>query len=85
MAEEEIGVVKHYFGHLGVAAIEVTNGQLSINDTIHICGHTTDLTTVVSSMQIEHDSIEKAKKGDAVGIQVAEKVREHDKVFKVVD
>lgn len=84
MAEEEVGVVKHYFGHVGVAAIEITSGELSVNDTIHVCGHTTDLTTTVESMQVEHDCIEKAKVGVAVGIKVAEKVREHDRVFKVV-
>ena len=29
-------------------------------------------------------SVEKAKKGDSIGLQVVEKVRTHDKVFKIV-
>lgn len=85
MIEEEIGVVSHYFDKIGVTAIEITNGKLSVGDTIHIKGHTTDLTTTVESMQIEHDNVNEATKGDAVGIKVAVKVRQHDKVFKVTE
>jgi putative protease len=84
MAEEEIGVVKHYFDHIQVAAIEITNGELSVGDTIHLTGHTSDFTMTVESMQIEHESVQQAKPGDAIGIKVSEKAREHDKVFKVV-
>jgi hypothetical protein len=35
-------------------------------------------------MQIEHKSVTKAKKGDSVGVKVSEKVRERDKVYKIV-
>ena len=34
---------------------------------IHIQGHTTDLNEEVKSMQIEHDVVESAKKGDSIG------------------
>lgn len=85
MNEKEIGIIQHYFDKIGVAAIEITEDELLLGDTIHIKGHTTDFTTTVASMQIEHASVEKAKKGDAVGIKVTEKVRVHDKVFKVIE
>jgi putative protease len=85
MSEVQIGTVEHYFDHIGVAAIEISDGELCVGDTIHIKGHTTDLTTAVSSMQIEHAQVEKAGKGDAVGIKVDEKVRQHDTVFKVTE
>lgn len=83
MAEEEIGRVTHYYAKIGVAAIELDGGSLSVGDTIHILGHTTDLTQPVESLQIEHESVEQAVKGQAVGIRVADHVREHDRVFKV--
>jgi hypothetical protein len=35
-------------------------------------------------MQIEHKPVTEVKKGDSVGIKVAEKVREKDKVYKIV-
>ncbi|MFH1921414.1 MAG: EF-Tu/IF-2/RF-3 family GTPase [Planctomycetota bacterium] len=85
MAEEEIGKVTHYFGHINVAAIEITSGTLRVGDTIHIKGHTSDFTQTVDSIQIEKHSVEEAGVGEAVGIKVAEHAREHDVVFKVAD
>ena len=73
------------FGLVGVAAIEITGGELAVGDTIHIKGHTTDCTTRVESMQLEHEKITRASKGQAVGISLREKVRVHDKVYKVTD
>ena len=84
MPEQEIGTVEHFFDHIGVVAITLTGG-LTVGDTIHIKGHTTDVTTTVDSMQIEHESVKKAGKGDAVGIRIVDKARQHDKVFKVTE
>ena len=50
MAEEEIGVVEHYFDKIGVGAIEITQGELVVGDTIHIKGHTSDFTMTVESL-----------------------------------
>jgi putative protease len=81
--EKEIGRVTHYFSHLSVAALELTD-TLQLGDTIHIQGHTTDFTQVVESMQIERQPVDKAGPGDDVAIAVKEYVRDHDKVFKVL-
>ncbi len=83
MAEQFIGKVTHYFGKAKVAAVKITDGQLRVGDTIHIVGHTSDLTQKVESMQIEHASVESAGVGDEIGIQVVEHVREHDNVYRV--
>ena len=83
MPEIEIGYITHYFGHIDVAAIQITNGELAVGDTIHIKGHTSDFTTQLESMQVEHKSVTLAKKGDSIGIKVPQHAREHDKVFKV--
>jgi len=82
MQEKEIGRITHYFSKIGVAVIEVTDGTLSVGDTIHIKGHTTDLTETVESMQIEHESVDTIGVGDAAGIKVNDHVREHDVVYK---
>jgi putative protease len=84
MAEREIGTVTHYFGHIGVAAVKITDGNLVVGDTIHIKGHTSDITTTIASMQLNHADVKEARKGDDVGVNVPDHVREHDKVFKVV-
>jgi putative protease len=85
MAEQEIGVVTHYFDKISVAAIRLTSGTLRSGDAIRIQGHSTDLEQVVSSIQIEHLSVTEAKQGDEIGIKVSEPVHEHDKVFKAED
>lgn len=83
MEEKEVGRVSHYFSKIGVAAIELTD-TLAVGDTIHIQGHTTDFTQTVESLQIEHESVEQAGAGQAIGIKVKDRVREHDKVYKVI-
>ncbi|MCK4428514.1 MAG: hypothetical protein KAW16_08535 [candidate division Zixibacteria bacterium] len=85
MPEEEIGKVTDYFRKIGVAAIDITQGTLSVGDTIHIKGHTTDFTQVVESMQIEHENVQTAKAGDSIGIKAKDHVRDHDKVYKVTE
>ena len=85
MKEIEIGKVADFFQKIGVVAIEVTSGEVSVGDTIHFSGHTTDFSQTIESMQIEHDSVQTAKPGDNVGIKVTERIRVHDKVFKVVE
>jgi len=85
MTEVEVGVIKHFFDKVGVAALEITSGELAVGDTIHIKGHTTDFAATIESMQIEHETVQKAETGDSIGIRVAEKAREHDKVFRVTE
>ena len=84
MAEEGklIGKVTHYFGNIGVAVIELTD-SLKIGDTIRIVGGETDFEQVVDSMEVDHKKVEKAKKGDGIGLKVSQKVREGYKVYKV--
>lgn len=82
MSEQRVGVIKDYFAHIGVAGIDV-EGAVKVGDTIHIQGHTTDLEQSVESIQIEHDQVEEAKAGDAIGIKVSNRCRHGDVVYKV--
>ena len=84
MNEIEIGAVRHFFDKISVVVIELTAGELAIGDTIHIKGHTTDVTSKVETLQIEQDKLTKAVKGQKVGTKIPGKAREHDKVFKVI-
>ena len=83
MAEQLIGKITHYFSKAQVAAVEITEGQLRVGDTIHVVGHTSDFTQKVDSMQIDCAAVESAKAGDAIGIKVAQHAREHDVVYLV--
>ena len=84
MEEKEIGKVVKYFSHVEVGVIEISEGELKVGDTIAIRGHTTNLEQQVESMQIEHDKVEVAKKGDSVGTKVKERVRPGDTVYKII-
>lgn len=77
-----IGKISHYFGKIGVAVIELS-GALKVGDTIRIVGGETDFNQTVESMEIEHEKIQEAKKGDSAGTKVDQKVREGYKVYKV--
>jgi putative protease len=86
MAEEIegklIGKVSHYFSQIGVAVIDLS-AKLKIGDTIRIVGGETDFEQTVESMEVDHKKIKEAKKGDSVGVKVAQKVREGYKVYKI--
>lgn len=80
--ERQVGVVTHYWSHLGVAGVHLTE-PIDVGSHIHILGHTTDFEQDVGSMQIEHHEVPHANPGDDVGIRVADHVREHDAVYKL--
>lgn len=77
-----IGKITHYFGHIGVAVIELS-GTLKVGDTIRIVGGETDFNQTVDSMEIERQKIQTAKAGDSVGLKVSQKIREGYKVYKL--
>lgn len=81
--EEEVGKVSHYFGRIEVAIVQLSSA-LKVGDEIHIIGTTTDFTQAVDSIEIEHEGIQEAKPDQSVGIKVKERVREGDRVYKVI-
>lgn len=85
MADEKlIGKITHYFGNINVGIIELTS-ELKVGDKIHIKGSSTDFDQAIDSMQIEHQNVDSAKSGDAVGIKAVQKVKENDQVYKVLE
>ena len=85
MPEEKVGKIVKFFAKPSVAAIEVTDGVLSVGDKIKIKGHTTDFDDTIESMQQDNNSIKKAAPGQLIGIKVKDRVREHDVVYKITD
>ncbi|UCE37916.1 MAG: translation elongation factor-like protein [Thermoplasmata archaeon] len=82
--KEEIGHVFKFFAKPCVAAINITSGELKVGDTIQIKGETTDFTQKIDSMEIDKVKIEVATAGQGVGIQVKDRVRPNDKVYKLL-
>jgi putative protease len=85
MEEQEIGYISNFLNKISVAIIEMTDGTLAVGNTIHILGRSTDFTETVSSMEIDHVSVDTVKKGDSLGLRVSENTRRKDKVYKVIE
>lgn len=79
---KQVGKVSHYYDKLGVAIVDLS-ASLKAGDKIKFEGHGADFEQAVESMQVEHETVEKAKKGDSVGVKVSQKVREDTAVFLV--
>ncbi len=83
IAGKLIGKVSHYFSNIEVGVIKLS-GSLNVGDEIRIVGgENTDFNQNVKSLQIDHLSVKKAKKGVSVGLKIKEKVREGYRVYKV--
>ena len=83
VAETPIGVVTHYWSHLGVAGVHL-DAPLNVGDHIHIIGHTSNFEQDVRSMELDHHHVFHGNPGADVGIAVMEHAREHDRVYKAI-
>lgn len=79
-----IGVVTHYWSHLGVAGVHLT-APLDVGDRIHIVGHTSNVDQLVKSIEVDHHTTLHADKNADVGIVVGDHVREHDAVYRILE
>lgn len=78
-----IGRITHYFSNIEVAVIDLS-APLKDGDVIRVLGgQETDFEQKVGSMQIDHEEVKSAKKGDSVGLKIKEKVHEGYKVYKI--
>jgi putative protease len=78
-----IGVVTHYYEHAGACVVSLDAGELRVGDTIHVRGHTTDFYQRVDRLERDHVAIDSARIGEEVGVQVSQRVRSHDVVFRL--
>ena len=78
----EVGEIIHFFTKINVAIVELT-ATLAVGDQILIKGPTTNVEEKVESMQIEHENVQKATRGQSIGLKVNDRVRENDVVYKV--
>ena len=78
--DKQIGVVTHYYDKIEVAVIKLL-APLKVGDTVKFSGHDQEFTQEVTSLQVEHENIEKAKKGQEVGLKTDQKVKVNDRVF----
>ncbi len=76
-----IGEVTHFFDKIRVAVVKL-HAPLKVGDKIRIEGHGQKFTQSVGSMQMEHEPLKTAKKGQEVGMKVSKPVKAKDQLFK---
>ncbi len=80
--DKEIGKVTHFYDKIGVMVVKLTD-KVSVGDTIKVKRGDEELEETIESMQVEHENIEKAKKGDEIAIKISGKTKEGAVVYKV--
>lgn len=80
--DEKIGVVSHYYGHIGVAVLDIS-GELHLGDYVMILGHTTEFSQEICSLELNHHKIQFAGPGMEVALKVDKPVRRGDVLYKV--
>jgi len=65
-----------------VAVVELS-AKLKAGDRIKVSGHDNEFEQEISSMQIEHEQVPEAEKGQSIGLKVEQPVKEGDEVYKV--
>ncbi len=83
MPEEQVGTVSTFFAKPIVAGIDLT-APIKAGDKLHVKGHTTDIEFMLESMQIHNATVHEGKSGDSIGIKVPDRVRQGDKVYKII-
>ena len=84
MTGKRVGKVTHYFDHLNVAVLALTE-SIRVGETLHFLGHSTDFKQQVTSLQIEHKAVETAKPGEDVAMKVDQRVHPNDAIFRIED
>ena len=78
-----VGKVKHYYDKIGVAIIEVL-AEINVGDKVRVTrGGEEMFEQMIVSMQAEHKEIDKADKGDIIGMKTNEAVKEGAEIFKL--
>ena len=82
--KQPVGKITHFFDKINVAVVQLT-GKIKVGDTIEIETGDGPFQQKIDSMQVNHNPVEEAKSGDAIGLKVDNPVREGNKVNKVTE
>lgn len=85
MTNLKVGKVTHYYDKIGVAVVEL-DADIGKGDKIKfVRGGEDAFEQLVDSMQVEHEKIDSAKKGDVIGLKIDQPVKEGAEVFKITE
>ncbi len=78
---KQVGKIAHYFDKLGVAIVDLT-APLKVGDAVTFSHGQDTFEQTISSIQLDHEDIDRATKGKSVGVKVDHKVKEGTIVSK---
>ena len=79
----KVGKVTHYYDKIGVAIVDL-DGTISVNDRVKFVKGGKELfEQEVESIQIEHEKVDSAGRGNVIGLKTNEVVEEGVEVFKI--
>lgn len=70
-----LGKVIHYYDRIGVAIVHLEKA-MKVGDMVLFKHGEQEFAQPIDSMQVEHESIEKAKKGQEIGVKVLQPTKE---------
>lgn len=81
-----LGKCTNYFSNIKVAEFKLETNALKVGDEIIISGPTTGVVqTTVSEIRVDLKPVDEGKKGERISVQIDEKLRRADKLYKLVD
>jgi putative protease len=79
---QRAGVVTHYYPRVRACAL-LLEATLHVGDTVHIRGHTTDYYQRIDRLELDHAQVASAHAGSEIALQVSQRVREGDVVYRL--
>lgn len=79
---EQVGEVIHFYSKINVGVLRCAK-PLKLGERVHFMGRHTDFEQEIASMQVEHQAVEEVGSGDEVAIQVKQRVRRGDKIYRL--
>ncbi|MFH1769816.1 MAG: hypothetical protein ABH833_04090 [Parcubacteria group bacterium] len=77
---KKLGEVTHWYDKLGVAVLKLT-ANLNKGDAIKVVRGDAEFEDTVSSMQVDHEDVESAKKGDEVALKLSQKAKQGSEIY----
>jgi putative protease len=80
MGKKLVGKITHFFSKIGVAVVDLSD-ELKNGDRISIEGPAGVAEQLVDSIQINKETVERAGRGQSIGLKVDSRVKEGDAVY----
>lgn len=81
MAEKKLGDVTHWYDKIKVAVVKLAK-PLKKGDKVKVRRNDEEFDAEVKSIQIEHEDVEKGKKGDEIAVKLPKQAKEGSELYK---